>query len=136
MMNLKHSSILAILSISILLSACGEKSQEHAQNTPAVPAPSINQTETAEKSGPATVIAFISGNESSKTSFIQGAELAVSSNHTQTFELKFVEASEGNPASLNSILKKDKAPAVIYWSVEDIIEVHRRIQVARKYNSI
>lgn len=109
-------AISTLLLIELLLSSCETK----VENSLA------KESSASVESGVTKIGAFIlkSGSEqASAKSFEQGAQLAVSSNSSSSFELKFFDATQGNSpeaALLKSLVEKDKAPAVLYWTVDDV----------------
>jgi ABC-type branched-subunit amino acid transport system substrate-binding protein len=116
--NCRVFVVSVLLSIGLLLSSCETKVESGSDN-------SVENEKTTE-SGPAEIGAFIlksGSDEASAKSFEQGAQLATSSNPSTSFELKFFDASQGNTpeaVSLKTLVEKEKAPAALYWTVDDI----------------
>ncbi|MFN8391812.1 MAG: ABC transporter substrate-binding protein [Bdellovibrionota bacterium] len=125
---------LCVLCIAMFFAGCGGKANDRAENksasytttdaatTTQPVAENIPGTEDAVPTAAKKIGAFIISSDPTTKLFEQGAKLA----DNASIEIKFAEASQAtapNSASLESLIEKERAPVVLYWTTDDISPV-------------
>lgn len=115
----------SIFTLASMLCSCDSKVEEGPGNE--IPGGAVQEESVSDSVAPITAfIAKTTEQSDTEKLFEQGVRLAKEGDAKVSLDFKFLDAAEGRSpesAALKTSVEKDHAPAVIYWTVDDIAPV-------------